>query len=97
LGHLDFSAPDFDRFPALKMAIEALKAGGSAPVILNGANEAAVGAFLREQIPFGRIPEIIGHALETVPKTAVTSIQDVYTADAAARADAENTIRRLTC
>ena len=79
------------------MAIEALKAGGSMPVILNGANEAAVGAFLREQIPFGRIPEIIGHALEHVPVTAITSIPDVYAADAAARADAENTIRRLAC
>ncbi len=97
LGHLDFAAPDYDRFPALKMAIEALKAGGSMPVILNGANEAAVGTFLREQIPFGRIPEIIGHALEHVPMTAITSIPDVYAADAAARADAENTIRRLAC
>ena len=97
LGHLDFAAPDYDRFPALKMAIEALRTGGSAPVILNGANEAAVGAFLREQIPFGRIPEIIGHALDRVPATAVMSIQDVYAADAVARADAENTIRRLTC
>ena len=97
LGHLDFAAPDFDRFPALKMAIDALKAGGSMPVILNGANEAAVGAFLREQIPFGRIPEIIGHALESVPTTAIASISDVYAADAAARADAEKTIRRLSC
>lgn len=97
LGHLDFAAPDYDRFPALKMAIEALKAGGSMPVILNGANEAAVGAFLREQIPFGRIPEIIGHALEHVPATAITAIPDVYAADAAARADAEKTIRRLAC
>ena len=97
LGHLDFAAPDYERFPALKMAIEALKTGGSMPVILNGANEVAVGAFLQEQIPFGRIPEIIGHALETVPMTAITAISDVYSADANARADAENTIRRLTC
>ena len=97
LGHLDFAAPDFERFPALKMAIDALKAGGSMPVVLNGANEVAVGAFLGGRIPFGRIPEIIGHALETLPRTAITSIPDVYAADAAARADAENTIWRLTC
>ena len=97
VGRLDFAAPDFDRFPALKMAIDALKAGGSMPVILNGANEAAVAAFLREQIPFGRIPQIIAHALEAIPQTAIASISDVYAADAAARADAENTIRRLAC
>lgn len=86
IGHLDFAAPDLDRFPSLGMAIEALKAGGSAPVILNGANEVAVGAFLRERIPFGRIPEIICAALDAVPHTAITSIEDVYEADAAARA-----------
>ena len=95
LAHLDFRAPDFDRFPALLMAIDALKAGGSAPVVLNGANEAAVGAFLREQIPFGRIPEIIDHALQTVPRTEIGSIADVYAADAEARRVAETMIRRL--
>ena len=89
LGHLDFRAPDTDRFPGLKLAVEALKAGGSAPVILNGANEAAVGAFLRGQIPFGRIPEIIDHALQTVPRREIRRIADVYAADAAARADAQ--------
>ena len=96
LGHLDFLAPDFERYPALKMAIASLKAGGNAPVVLNGANEAAVGAFLREQIPFGRIPEIIGRALESVPRAEIRSIADVYAADAAARSAAENAIRRCT-
>ena len=85
LGHLDFAAPDTDRFPALLMAIEALKAGGSAPVILNGANEVAVGAFLKERIPFGRISEIIRAALDGVPVAPIRSIADVYAADAAAR------------
>ena len=85
LGHLDFAAPDLDRFPCLGMAVEALKAGGSAPVILNGANEAAVGAFLREEIPFGRIPEVIDAALQAVPRGEIRSIEDVYLADAAAR------------
>ena len=78
------------------MAIAALKAGGNAPVVLNGANEAAVGAFLREKIPFGRIPEIIGRALESVPRAEIRSIADVYAADAAARSAAENAIRRCT-
>ena len=85
LGHLDFAAPDAERFPALPMAVEALKAGGSAPVVLNGANEAAVGAFLREQIPFGRIPEIIREALNAIPVTPITCIADVYEADAKSR------------
>lgn len=89
LGHLDFAAPDLDRFPALGMAVEALNAGGSAPVILNGANEVAVGAFLRERIPFGRIPEIIRAALDAVPVQPITSIGDVYEADRAARNNAE--------
>ena len=85
LQHLDFLPPDTDRFPALKMAVEALKTGGSAPVILNGANEAAVAAFLREEIPFGRIPEIIDRALQTLPVTPINSIADVYEADRKAR------------
>ena len=85
LGHLDFAAPDHERFPCLGMAIAALQAGGSAPVILNGANEVAVGAFLRERIPFGRIPEVIDAALQAVPVSPIASIADVYAADAAAR------------
>ena len=89
LGHLDFAAPDNDRFPALPMAVEALKAGGSAPVILNGANEAAVGAFLRGQIPFGRIPEILRDALDALAPSPITSIADVYEADGKARAFAD--------
>ena len=89
LGHLDFTAPDGERFPCLNMAVEALKRGGSAPVVLNGANEVAVAAFLRERIPFGRIPEIIEQALDAVPVTPIRSIADVYEADRAAREYAE--------
>ena len=85
LGHLDFAAPDAERFPCLGMAVQALKRGGSAPVILNGANEAAVGAFLRGQIPFGRIAEAIDAALQRVPVCPIASIADVYEADALAR------------
>jgi len=85
LGHLDFAAPDHDRFPCLGMAIRALKTGGSAPVILNGANEVAVGAFLHGQIPFGRIAEVIDSALQAVPASPIASIRDVYAADRQAR------------
>ena len=85
LGRLDFAAPDLDRFPCLGMAVEALRAGGSAPVVFNGANEVSVDGFLREVIPFGRIPEIIDTALQAVPRGEIRTIEDVYQADAAAR------------
>ena len=88
LGHLDFAAPDPERFPCLRMAVEALKAGGNAPVILNGANEVAVDAFLRGRIPFGSIAGIIDASLQTVPRGAIHSIEDVYLADRSARSAA---------
>ena len=97
LGHLDFAAPDFDRFPCLKMAIDALKRGDSAPIILNGANEIAVGAFLREEIPFGRIAEVIESTLAAVPVVPIGSIEAVHWADIEARQAAENIIRRHSC
>ena len=62
-------------------------------MVLNGANEAAVGAFLREKIPFGRIPEIIESALERVPVSPIASIADVYEADRRARAFAMGSIK----
>ena len=67
------------------------------PVVLNGANEAAVAAFLREQIPFGSIAEIISETLNKTARTEITSIADVYAADAEARAVAANLIGRHSC
>ena len=63
LGQLTFAAPDGERYPCLKMAQDALRAGGNLPVALNGANEVAVAAFLREQIAFGDIAPIISLSL----------------------------------
>ena len=97
LGQLTFAAPDLTRFPCLKMAYGALTAGGSMPVVLNGANEAAVAAFLREQIPFGCISEIIEETLERSPRTEIACIGDVHAADAAAREIAAEIIGRLSC
>ena len=96
IGHLDFFAPDYDRFPCLRLSIEALKAGGNRPTVLNGANEVAVSAFLREKIAFGRIAEIICKALEIVPQSAVQTLEDVYAADQAARTAASQIIRRFS-
>ena len=63
-GRLDFEAPDLGRFPALGLALDALKAGGAAPAVLNAANEAAVALFLDERIGFQDIARLVGAALE---------------------------------
>jgi len=95
IGTLSFAEPDLERFPSLGYAIGALKAGGAMPIILNGANEEAVAAFLKGQITFGRIPEILADALGKVPQRNISCIADVYQADADARACANEFIRRL--
>ena len=95
IGLLSFAEPDLDRFPALGYAVEALKAGGAMPIVLNGANEAAVAAFLVEKITFGRIPEILSEALSRIPQRSIGCIADVYDVDAEARACANDFIRRL--
>ena len=94
IANLSFAAPDLTRFPALGYAIEALKAGEAMPIVLNGANEEAVAAFLDGRIPFGRIPEILRDALDRVPQRSVNCIADVYQTDADARARALEFIRR---
>jgi 1-deoxy-D-xylulose-5-phosphate reductoisomerase len=68
--HLDFEAPDEDRFPALRLAREASNRGGVYPTILNAANEVAVAAFLNEEIKFTDIPKIVERAMEDAPSTA---------------------------
>ena len=65
------------------------------PIVLNGANEESVAAFLEEKIPFGRIGQILRDALDAVPQRAVRSIADVYQVDAEARERAKDFIRRL--
>ena len=94
IANLSFAAPDLTRFPALGYAIEAQKAGEAMPIVLNGANEEAVAAFLDGRIPFGRIPEILRDALDRVPQRSVNCIADVYQTDADARACALEFIRR---
>ena len=90
---ITFEAPDEARFPCLALARQALRAGGSAPVVLNGANEAAVGAFLEEAIPFGRIASLVEQALSEVPQTAIDSVEGVRAADLAAR---QSVLKNLT-
>ncbi len=94
IGQLTFAEPDLERFPALGYAAEALKAGPWATIVFNGANEAAVAAFLAGRIPFGAIPRLIRDALDSVPPRPIRSIADVYRADAEARACAESMIQK---
>jgi len=82
---LHFYPPDLDAFPCLDIAIRALKRGGLAPAAVNGANEEAVGAFLREKIPFMRIPELCARAMERQPDRPADSVEAVLEADMAAR------------
>ena len=85
IGRLDFETPDLQRFPALKLAREALEAGGSAPIVLNAANEIAVAAFLAGEI---RFPDIVGLVQETLISAdydAPASIGDVLEIDRVTR------------
>ncbi|MDH3594570.1 MAG: 1-deoxy-D-xylulose-5-phosphate reductoisomerase, partial [Rhodospirillales bacterium] len=85
IGQLTFEAPDPDRFPALRLARQALCAGGSAPTILNAANEIAVQGFLSGRIGFLKIAEIVEQALEAIPAAALNSLDDVQQVDREAR------------
>jgi 1-deoxy-D-xylulose-5-phosphate reductoisomerase len=93
IGRLDFCAPDQIRFPCLRLAYEALKAGGTAPAILNAANEIAVEAFLAEQIGFMDIPVIIESVLSASQIDAVTSIEQLVAVDANARQSAKRWLK----
>lgn len=88
LGALHFEALDADRFPCLGLALEALREGGTAPAVLNGANEEAVRAFLDRQIPFGGIAEAVRFALASVPVTEGLALEEILDCDRRARASA---------
>ena len=85
LGQLTFEPGDPVRFPALRLAGECLRAGGAACTVLNGANEEAVAAFLREEIPFGDITRLVEDALAQLGGLPANTLEDVFAADRAAR------------
>ncbi|MGA6098971.1 1-deoxy-D-xylulose-5-phosphate reductoisomerase [Stutzerimonas marianensis] len=85
IGRLDFQAPDETRFPCLRIAREAAVAGGTAPAMLNAANEVAVDAFLGGRIRFTEIASIIEHVLDTEPAAPAFSLDDILAADMRAR------------
>jgi 1-deoxy-D-xylulose-5-phosphate reductoisomerase len=92
LSRLDFETPDYEKFPCLKLAIDALDAGETLPAVLNAANEIAVQAFLDEQISFKEISEIIRTAMQNHKSKPVTTLEDVLSADRWTREEARKLI-----
>ena len=89
-GSLSFAQPDLDTFRCLALAIQAAKEGGTAPTILNGANEVAVSQFLEEKIGFLDIARAVEHALDVVPREAADTLDAIRRADKLAREAAED-------
>ena len=95
IGQLSFERPDALRFPCLGLAYEALRQGGTAPAVLNAANEIAVAAFLEGKLRYTAIPQVIEHALGSTPATAADSLETVLEADRRARRAATNGVAAL--
>lgn len=92
IAQLTFERPDLGRFPCLKLAYDALQAGGSAPAIMNAANEIAVQAFLDGRIGFRMIDQLIARVMAALPSGPVTDIESVFEQDQRARDAAESFI-----
>ena len=89
IARLDFEAPDLERFPALRLARDALETGGAAPVVLNAANEIAVGGFLAGRLGFSDIARVVQEALMANDYVAPRSIGDVLEIDQVTRERSE--------
>ena len=95
IGQLSFEQPDARRFPCLGLAYAALREGGSAPAVLNAANEVAVAAFLEGKLRYTAIPQVIEHALGRMPAARADSLEAVLDADRAARRTAADCVAGL--
>jgi 1-deoxy-D-xylulose-5-phosphate reductoisomerase len=95
IGNLSFEAPDLDRFPALRVAREALDAGGAAPIVLNAANEEAVAAFLGRRIGFLDIVQTVERSVARTSAAAPRSIAEVIDIDREARALAQHLMTEM--
>ena len=95
IGKLTFFPPDFDRFPCLSLAYEALEGGGTLPAVLNAANEVAVDVFLKNGIGFLEIPNIIRQTMDSAPSQPLTCLDDALEADRWAREKASTFIHQL--
>jgi len=95
LRHLEFCPPDMEKFPCLRLAYEAVEAGGAKTVALNAADEVAVAAFLDGCIRFDEIPTIIGKVLAETSNKKLQSIKEVLEADTDARRIAHEKIEQV--
>lgn len=89
LGSISFFEPDLEKFPALRLAYEAISKGGNIPCTLNAANESAVAAYLRDEIPFYGISDIVGECLERTNFIGEPTIDDIFQTNTQARAAAD--------
>ena len=96
VGSLTFEQPDLETFACLRLALEAGEAGGTAPCVLNAADEVAVAAFLAGEIPFTGIAAVIERVLGEMPARPVTHFEDLFETDAEARRRSEDHVRGLT-
>ena len=95
LARLTFEAPDPERFPALRLARESLRLGGTAPTVLNAANEVAVAYFLKGELPFLKIAGVVERTLESLPVASLDSLDRVNEYDREARRVAEGLVARM--
>ena len=95
LSGLSFTEPNFAQFPCLSLAFAAAKAGGTAPAVLNAANEVAVAAFLDEGLPYLSIPNVVEHCLNALSPVAADSLETILEVDALARQTANQFIHTI--
>jgi 1-deoxy-D-xylulose-5-phosphate reductoisomerase len=96
LGRLEFQSPDRELFPCLNLAYDTLAQGGTAPAVLNAANEVAVAAFLERRIGFLGIPQVVAGTLDRVASGKALDLESVLAADASGRRAAESEIHRIS-
>ncbi len=96
VGHMDFEKPSLERFPCLRLAYEAIKAGGIMPAVLNAANEIAVESFLNENIRFTDIAVVIEKTMLAFKPTSAKTLEQVLEADRQARQEADKQIQNLS-
>jgi 1-deoxy-D-xylulose-5-phosphate reductoisomerase len=95
LSALNFTLPDLNQFPCLSLAFAAARLGGTAPAILNAANEVAVGAFLATELAYLQIAPLVEQVLEQVPTSKALTLAEVLDADQTARRIARQCLARL--
>lgn len=97
LAALSFAEPDLARFPCLSLAFSAANEGGTAPAVLNAANEIAVAAFLDEGLPYLQIPVVVEKVLNAIPTSSANSLELILSVDASAREAAKVVVKDILC